>query len=327
MNILKKSFFKLFASSNSKPFSRKKTTLANADESEQSLLKQMNHMTQNNVSENSHLSHNTNDSSISLGDIKSYITQRDNILFIASNPLFDKFRLGELLLINKKHYAQILSLESNRSTLILMNKANIQESGIESIDSIKSYEAETAKVKVSNESLKTVQSLSKKYQKRRLISEMLHSGHLLIDYINPLYVGNFVLMKGSPFLGQEEIFQSVIERFDGKTVLLTMNSKLIKANIGRDIEIISCNRDSFLSDTYFFPRYALSRCKELKNEGHKVLLLFDNATDFLISEKITISNAKLFASSNSVLANLYEECGVFDKGSLTVLVVSILYII
>ena len=45
-------------------------------------------------------------------------------------------------------------------------------------------------------------SLTKKFQTRKTVEDILFTGNLIIDYINPLYKGNFSVFSGNSSMGQ-----------------------------------------------------------------------------------------------------------------------------
>jgi hypothetical protein len=138
--------------------------------------------------------------------IRDFISQRENIIFIKNDVFETKLRQGQFIIINDKHYAQILSLEKNKSTAIVYSKFNLKKENVNSINLVSESEIDLIhKVNLSSSSYSISPSITKLYQKRNLVNKMLSTGQLLIDYINPQYIGNFILMQGSPFLGQEKI--------------------------------------------------------------------------------------------------------------------------
>lgn len=45
-------------------------------------------------------------------------------------------------------------------------------------------------------------SLSKKFQTRKTVEDVLFTGNLIVDYLNPLYKGNFSIFSGNSSMGQ-----------------------------------------------------------------------------------------------------------------------------
>lgn len=306
--------FRKLSFANNKGFSAK---FAQEEESVGVLLKQLNKNNSNLPKESS--------------DEISCVTQHENILFVENSLLPSAIKHGQIISFNnQKFLGQVLTLQERITTVLLLDKFNLKSEKAWIID--KQTSLELIKNKLRNKDmLKLVSSISRSYAKRSLIQSQFHTGHLLIDYVNPLYRGNFILLKGTALGGQDKIMESAIERFPGKVIIATMNSKLeysIKAK-KIDATIYSCTKDSFITDKYLIPRMVLRDLKALRQEGVKdILVVMDNATEFFLAEKTTYVNAKIHYTSNSTLANLYDECGVFSNStSVTTLVVNIALLI
>ena len=72
--------------------------------------------------------------------IRDFISQRENIIFIKNDVFETKLRQGQFIIINDKHYAQILSLEKNKSTAIVYSKFNLKKENVNSINLVSESE-------------------------------------------------------------------------------------------------------------------------------------------------------------------------------------------
>lgn len=283
-----------------------KSKFAKEEENESMLLNQMNCHHENN-------------------DINNFPFQKENFIFLGNDiSISSTLKQGEFLLINKKYYAQVFSIESKKSILILVNYFNINTEKINKIEKTNSINFKLAELNYQLTSLNLSSNMVKSINKRKIINSILFTGNILIDYINPQFIGNFILMKGMSNLGQENLISSIIERYENSIIILTLNQKL-KSKLNKlekkDISVFLLSQDSYLSDLFYYPKVILNYIKRKKENGENILFIFDNASEFFIAEKAMYSNINRYCVS-TLFSNLFEETGVFDRGCLTVLIVS-----
>lgn len=295
---------------------------------------------------------------------------------INSNLLIPYY--GQHVSINNKIIAQVISITQSLVTLLLYNNFNINNERIYSFDLTPSKEvlsnfgfkdksdsinSNTVCQQSSLEGFtcnldysllfndKLSASLTKNYRLKSLINSPLSTGQIFVDYIKPLNKGNFILMKGSSNYGQEQMIEGIIERFQGKVLLLTMNNKLVsklsKSDNASSIKVFLGNLNNLnsttshiengLSKNTLLPRILLNTAKLHYNlisnkqnynntsnkpgESNDTLVILDNIVDFLISSKISYTNAKCYYPSSNFINEFFELTGVYEGGSITTLIV------
>lgn len=293
-------------------------------------------------------------------NINYYIKQKENILFV-NNELLNNIKQGQIVSFNNfTYFAQVISIQNKISVLLLINYAkniNFNNINLDITNYIDSIKSNKDNILDNNMNLKTnsnyslleiisnknvIQNSSKLNNNimpyyRNISSKQLFTGSCMIDYINPIYKGNFCIIKGFPNQGQEEIIESILSRQDSNIVLLTLNSKLYKTvnkikELNNKIYIYYSLKDNNnISDIYFLPRLALEKVRQLKQvKNSDTLFIYDGYYDFFISEKSIMTNAKIYSLSRSIISDIYEECGSFANNSSSlsaIVVIKIVYII
>lgn len=169
---------------------------------------------------------------------------------------------------------------------------------------------------------------------------------MLIDYISPIFKGNFNILSGGPNLGQKQVLNLIALNFldknkSGKNkhivVYITHSKKealKISQLLALQNEKNKLKNDNFVvftlsdkpSDTefYYLPRIALNFINNhVKDSNVEILLLHDDITNYILQEKNLFQNAKCNISSTNILAEIREQCGNFPENySLTSVLIS-----
>lgn len=294
--------------------------------------------------------------SITNESLNHHLTQKENIIFInskafeehlsSSNTNNHSIRYGQFISFNNKYLGQVIAIQEKTITVLVISSFNINKIAVSEINlspDIKQYDNSMFDFSSLNK-LNLSSKLSSKYSDKILTNAPLSTGEILIDYINPLYKGNLILMKGSANNGQEKLIENIINRFNGRVILMTFNNKLIntvraKFSENSNVEILSVSANSLshldssvfpLTKSNLIPRFSLSKIKEFKNEyclstdkkKEDMLVIMDNFIEFYMNTKITYTNAELYYPSMDIINEFYAETGSYSNGSITTLIVS-----
>jgi hypothetical protein len=156
----------------------------------------------------------------------------------------------------------------------------------------------------------------------------------LIDYISPIYKGNFNLFTGHSNFGQKQILNQIALNFldtnkysnNNFLIYITHSKKESikleelfrklneKNKLSNDKFIILTVSDNHSeNEHYYLPHTALNLSKSLIQTGVNILLCHDDITNFIIAEKNIFNKAKCCIASTNVLADIREQCGVFSS--------------
>lgn len=76
-------------------------------------------------------------------------------------------------------------------------------------------------------SINNCSSLTKKFQTRKTVEDILFTGNLIIDFLNPLYKGNFSIFSGNSSMGQRNSLINSSSNFLSSPVKFNENHFLI----------------------------------------------------------------------------------------------------
>lgn len=171
--------------------------------------------------------------------------------------------------------------------------------------------------------------LSKSRKRRRAVNELVYTGNVLIDYINPIYKGNFNVMTGPANMGQKQTLNSIALNFlsensENFVVYVTHSKKeaikLSDTFSNKNFVILSLSETPTESEFYYLPRAAMKLISLLGKKN--VLICYDDITHYLLNEKNIFSNAKVGIPSNNIFAEIRESCGNFSGNSLTSVIIA-----
>jgi hypothetical protein len=191
-----------------------------------------------------------------------------------------------------------------------------------------------------------------------MVNEILFTGNLLIDFVNPLFTGNFNILSGSFNMGQKILLNSTAYNFASKQIHIKNSKEInidskevndsntnfliyitysnkealkLQENLNLKQQQISDKLDNFIifslsetpndSEYYYLPRFALNYAKKLINSNPhiNILFCFDDISTYMMKERNLFQTAKSFASSRDILADIREECGNFSSHTFTAL--------
>jgi hypothetical protein len=118
---------------------------------------------------------------------------------------------------------------------------------------------------------------------------------LLIDYINPLYLGNFNILYGNSNQGQKQVLNNIGVNYltEEETRLLiyvtfsrkeanNMKSQLEKAGKNQFV-IFTLSETPSDTEFYYLPKLALAFAAEC--QGKSILFCFDDVASYILKEK------------------------------------------
>jgi hypothetical protein len=130
---------------------------------------------------------------------------------------------------------------------------------------------------------------------------------LLVDYISPLYVGNFNILHGSSNQGQKHVLINIALNYlndsnESSRLIIYITYSRKEAN-GLYTQLSKLKRKDFviftLSDTpsdseyYYLPKLALTYSKEASKTS-SILFCFDDITSYVLKEKNIANTAKAY---------------------------------
>jgi hypothetical protein len=173
------------------------------------------------------------------------------------------------------------------------------------------------------------------------VNDIIFTGNLIVDYVSPMYCGNFNIMSGKSNLGQKQLLNSAAINFlnkDNSLVIYVTFSKreankltelVNKNNLNQNFVIFTLSDKQSQSEYYFLPRIALNYAREVikenshsKNENSlSILFCIDDVTNNILQEKNIFQTAKTISPSN-IFAEIYEETGNFSNYSFSTLLIA-----
>ena len=138
-----------------------------------------------------------------------------------------------------------------------------------------------------------------------MVKEQLYTGMLFIDYISPLYIGNFNILYGNSNMGQKQVLNSTaLNNYKGSYLVYVTYSKkeaynlksLLEKNENTNYTIFTLCDQPSETEFYYLPKLALSYCNFLLNNNNSVLFCFDDITTYMFKERNLSETSKSYVN-------------------------------
>jgi hypothetical protein len=178
--------------------------------------------------------------------------------------------------------------------------------------------------------------LTKTRKRRRAVNETIFSGNLLLDFISPLFVGNFNILAGANNLGQLGVLNSFSSNFlnrskSNQLVYITHSKKealrlseFFQQRGYTNFAIFTLSDAPGETEFYYLPRAAMNYIQNLieshksgninqSNEKMNILICYDDIMTYILKEKNIFQTAKCHMASTNIFADIREQCGNFGS--------------
>ncbi len=143
-----------------------------------------------------------------------------------------------------------------------------------------------------------------------MVKEQLYTGMLFIDYISPLYIGNFNILYGNTNMGQKQVLNStVLNNSKDKYLVYVTYSKKEANNLKSQLDKIENTKYTIFtlsdnpseSEYYYLPKLAIAYSKFLMNKNNSVLFCFDDITTFMFKERNISEISKSYVKQYNIV--------------------------
>lgn len=149
--------------------------------------------------------------------------------------------------------------------------------------------------------------LTKKYANRKDVDEPIYTGLGLIDFVNPLYKGNFHLFKGNSRSGHKQLLQNLSKQNDDTLNVSVFFSKkdaeeFYNSLVNPENFVIFTLNENTEAEFYYLPRLALNFIHEyidlfadpLAKQKLNIVLCFNDLANYFIKESSLFNLAKQY---------------------------------